>query len=53
LTEQEIRIQSHAILNAHDDALVSAVTANRAALRLLNRLMDEGVDGEPKGPGPA
>lgn len=31
---------------AHDDALVSAITANRAALRLLNRVMDEGIEGE-------
>lgn len=28
---------------AGDDALVSAIEANRAALHLLNRLMDEGV----------
>jgi hypothetical protein len=28
---------------SHDDALVSAITANRAALTLLNRMMDEGV----------
>jgi hypothetical protein len=28
--------------DAHDAALVSAIEANRAALRLLNRLMDEG-----------
>jgi hypothetical protein len=32
---------------AHDDALVSAITANRAALRLLNRVIDEGIAGEP------
>jgi hypothetical protein len=29
---------------AHDALLVSAIDANRAALRLLNRVMDEGVD---------
>ncbi len=28
---------------AHDATLVSAIEANRAALRLLNRMMDEGV----------
>jgi len=72
MTEQQIRIQIHAILDAHDaaltsirlahqamedahsahraafsahdDALVSAITANRAALKLLNRVMDEGID---------
>ena len=27
----------------HDAVLVSAIEANRAALRLLNRMMDEGV----------
>lgn len=64
MTEHEVRIQIHAILNAHDealvairrartgmdeaaraadDALVSAIDANRAALRLLNGLMDTGV----------
>lgn len=64
MTEQEIRVQIHAILNAHDEALgavrrartlmdqafkahddvlVSAIEANRAALKLLNRIMDEGV----------
>jgi hypothetical protein len=64
MTEHEIRVQIHAILNAHDqalnairvartntdaaarasdDAIVSAIDANRAALRLLNRLMDEGI----------
>jgi hypothetical protein len=32
--------------NAHDAALVSTIEANRAALTLLNRLMDEGVEGE-------
>jgi hypothetical protein len=31
----------------HDAALVSAIEANRAALTLLNRLMDDGVEGEP------
>jgi len=29
---------------AGDDALVSAIEANRAALRLLNRLLDEGIE---------
>jgi hypothetical protein len=29
--------------DAHDAALVSAIEANRAALRLLNRMMDEGI----------
>jgi len=29
---------------AHDAALVSAIEANGAALRLLNRLMAEGLD---------
>jgi hypothetical protein len=64
VTEHEIRVQIHAILDAHDqalaalrvartrmdeafraqdDVLVSAIEANRAALTLLNRLMDEGV----------
>jgi hypothetical protein len=33
--------------NHHDAALVSAIEANRAALGLLNRLMSEGVEGEP------
>jgi hypothetical protein len=32
--------------DAHDAALVSAIEANQAALRLLNRLMDEGIAGE-------
>ena len=36
-----------AAFSAHDDALVSAITANRAALKLLNRVMDEGVEGQP------
>jgi hypothetical protein len=47
---QEIRA-AHKVMqtafNHHDAALVSAIEANRAALHLLNRLMDEGVDGEP------
>ena len=34
-----------AAFSAHDDALVSAIEANRAALQLLNRVMDEGVEG--------
>jgi hypothetical protein len=29
---------------AHDALLVSAIEANRAALRLLNRIMDEGIE---------
>jgi hypothetical protein len=33
--------------NHHDAALVSAIEANRAALHLLNRLMDEDVEGKP------
>jgi hypothetical protein len=33
-----------AAAKAHDDAIVSAIEANRAALRLLNGIMDEGVD---------
>jgi len=32
-------------INRHDDAIVSAIEANRAALRLLNRLEEEGVEG--------
>ena len=65
MTEHEIRIQIHAILDAHaevlaavraaqagmqqaftahDAALVSAIDANRAALKLLNGLMDDGVE---------
>jgi hypothetical protein len=64
MTEHEIRVQIHNILNAHDeaiaairqartkmdeafraqdDAMVSAIDANRAALRLLNWIMDDGV----------
>jgi len=64
MNEHDIRVQIHAILDshaealaalrssntamqqafvAHDAAMVSAIEANRAALRLLNRLMDEGV----------
>jgi hypothetical protein len=35
------------VFAAHDAALVSAIEANRAALGLLNRLMTEGVEGEP------
>lgn len=59
MNEHEIRLQIHDILDrhadmleavreaskAHDAAIVSAIEANRAALRLLNRIMDEGVDG--------
>lgn len=64
MTEHEISVEIHRILDshaealtairaahthmqaaftAHDAALVSAIEANRAALTLLNRLMDEGV----------
>lgn len=67
MTEHEIRVEIHRILDAHADALasirtahtamrsafdahdaalVSAIAANRAALNLLNRLMDEGVAGQ-------
>ena len=35
-----------AAFKAHDDALVSAIDANKAALTLLNRLMDEDVTPE-------
>jgi hypothetical protein len=66
MTEHQIRVQIHAILDshaevlhairtahtrmkeafeAHDGALVSAIEANGAALTLLNRLLDEGVEG--------
>jgi hypothetical protein len=66
MTEHQIRVQIHAILDSHaevlhairsahhkmkeafelhDAALVSAINANGAALKLLNRLMDEGVEG--------
>jgi hypothetical protein len=38
--------------SAHDDALVSAIEANRAALKLLNRIMDE-EDEEINGAQPA
>lgn len=38
MTDHAIRVQIH---------LVSAMTANRAALQLLNRVMDEGIAGEP------
>jgi hypothetical protein len=65
MTEHEIRVQIHAILDshadaltairtahqrmqdaflAHDDALVSTIAANRAALILLNRLLQEGIN---------
>jgi ABC-type sugar transport system substrate-binding protein len=30
-------------IDAHDAAIVSAIEANRAAIQLLNRLIDEGV----------
>jgi hypothetical protein len=57
MNEHQIRIEIHSILDshdallaavrtaaaAHDAILVSAIEANRAALRLLNRMMDEGV----------
>jgi hypothetical protein len=58
VTEHEIREQIHRILDSHDamllairaaakghdDAIVSAIEANRAALQLLNRMMDEGLE---------
>lgn len=34
------------VWQAHDDALVSAITANRAAIAILNRIMNEGVAGD-------
>ena len=37
------RTAMEAAFKAGDDALVSAIEANRAALRLLNRLIAEGV----------
>jgi hypothetical protein len=64
MNEHDIRVQIHAILDSHaealaalrasntamhqafaghDAAMVSAIEANRAALRLLNRLIDEGI----------
>jgi hypothetical protein len=64
MTEHEIRVALHGMLNAHDDALnairvartkaaeatsavddaiVSAIDANRAALQMLNRVMNEGI----------
>jgi hypothetical protein len=57
MNEHDVRVEIHRILDSHDDllvavrtasaahdaALVSAIEANRAALRLLNRIMDEGV----------
>lgn len=46
---QEVR-EAHKAMQAafahHDAALVSTIEANRAALVLLNRLMDEGVESE-------
>lgn len=68
MTEHEIRVEIHKILDAHaealgairashlamqkvwdghDAALVSAIEANRAAIRLLNRIHDEGISEEP------
>jgi hypothetical protein len=44
-----IRTAHTAMRNAfdgHDAALVSAIEANQRALKLLNRLMDEGVDAD-------
>jgi len=32
----------HDAFTAHDAALVNAIEANRSAIRLLNRIMDEG-----------
>jgi hypothetical protein len=64
MTEHEVRVWIHTILDshdgiltsiraahtrmkeafeAHDAALVSAIEANRGALTLLNRVMDEGI----------
>jgi len=43
---QEIRAAHGAMqlaFNHHDAALVSAIEANRSALQLLNRLMNEGL----------
>ena len=37
------RTAMDAAFRAGDDALVSAIEANRAALRLLNQMEDEGV----------
>jgi hypothetical protein len=42
---REAHAHMKAAFEAHDAALVSAIQANQAALRLLNRLMDEGVQG--------
>lgn len=38
------RVSMDQAFKAGDDALVSAIEANRAALLLLNRMMNEGVD---------
>jgi hypothetical protein len=38
------RVSMDAAFKAGDDAIVSAIEANRAALQLLNRMMDEGVE---------
>jgi len=34
----------HNAFDAHDAALVSAIEANRAALKLLNGIMNEGIE---------
>lgn len=63
MNEHDVRVHIHQILDshdamivairaaskAHDDAIVSALDANRAALhraalQLLNRMMDEGIE---------
>lgn len=33
-------------LNAHDEMLLKAIETNRAAMRLLNRVIDEGLTGD-------
>jgi hypothetical protein len=40
---QRGRVAMQQAFAAHDDVLVSAIEANRAALTLLNRVMDEGI----------
>lgn len=42
---QDAHTAMRRVFEAHDAAIVSAIEANRAALRLLNRLIDEGVEG--------
>jgi hypothetical protein len=43
---REAHTAMQTVFAAHDEALVAAILANRAALGLLNRLLDEGVEGE-------